>query len=111
MLFGDLSKLTQVASTNRPSIAQRQGSIHNAQFTPQKRKAMRTIVKDRYRLLRILRKKLKLGKMKFQATTTQIGSIQIFNGFRLVLPSAAAETSTTNLSDIYSSLHTSFLKN
>jgi hypothetical protein len=56
-----------------------------------------------------LKKKLKLGKIRFQAKSFKIGNISIFSGFEVVSATTPNDTyGAYNLSDVYNSLNLSF---
>jgi len=75
-----------------------------------KRDIVRSLVREHYTRLALLRKKLRLGKLKFEITTTNIGSLQIFAGFKPVLPSSERHTVAVNSVDMYESLNSTFLQ-
>lgn len=75
-----------------------------------KRSIVRSLVRADYTRLALLRKKLRLGKLKFEITTTNIGYMQIFTGFKPVLPSSERHVTAANSVDMYGSLDSTFLQ-
>ena len=71
---------------------------------------IRQFYKHKYETLAILRKKLRLGKIRFQASTLIIGPIKIYLGFKVVLPSTGAPNSSSlpTVEDTFRSLNFTF---